>query len=132
MSVAGFEFRAKGPATVWVNFPTPETTPRENGGKCSEKCWDSYGKLVRIKEGWNEYRVRWEELQQEGWGNDVRFDNQRLMNINFSAKTGHLPADLWIDDLKFLAADGAATPTPLPPAAAASAAPKAAAQTTSQ
>lgn len=130
-SFAGLEFRAKGPATVWVNFATPGTTPRENGGKCTEKCWDSYGKLVRIKEGWHNYQIRWEELQQEGWGTDVRFDNQRVMNINFSAKTAHLPADLWIDDLRFLAAPGSATPTPSPPAASASAAPKAAAQAAS-
>lgn len=131
-SFAGFEFRAKGPATIWVNFPTPDTTPRENGGKCSEKCWDSYGKVVRIKEGWNDYRIRWEELQQEGWGNDVRFDKERLMNVNFSAKTAQLPVDFWIDDLKFLTRDTPATPPLAPPAADAGPAPRAAAQTTSQ
>jgi len=99
---AGIEFRAKGPAEGWVNFATPATTPKENGGTCREKCWDSYGKLVRIKEGWNRYEVRWEKLQQEGWGTDVHFDKDRLMNINFSAKTQHLPVDFWLDDLKFL------------------------------
>lgn len=113
---SGFEFRAKGPATIWVNFPTPDTTPKENGGKCSDKCWDSYGKLVRIKEGWNTYQIRWDQLQQEGWGTDARFEVERLMNINFSAKTNALPADVWIDDLRFLPANAPAQP--LPPAAA--------------
>lgn len=122
---SGFEFRAKGPATLWVNFPTPDTTPKENGGKCREECWDSYGKLVRIKEGWNHYQIRWNQLQQEGWGTDARFDLERLMNINFSAKTSALPADVWIDDLRFLPADAAvetpnAAPAPTPSAASAS------------
>ena len=81
---------------------TPDTTPKENGGKCSDKCWDSYGKLVRIKEGWNQYQIRWNQLQQEGWGTDARFEVERLMNINFSAKTSSLPADVWIDDVRFL------------------------------
>lgn len=112
---AGFEFRAKGPATIWVNFPTPETTPKENGGKCSDKCWDSYGKLIRIKEGWNHYQIRWNQLQQEGWGTDAQFDVERLMNINFSAKTNALPADVWIDDLRFLAVNA---PVPAPAATA--------------
>lgn len=107
---SGFEFRAKGPATIWVNFPTPDSTPPENGGRCREKCWDSYGKLVRIKEGWNQYRIHWDELQPEGWGTEARFDPKRLLNINFSAKTNALPADVWIDDLRFLPANAAATP----------------------
>src|SRR6187399_34120 len=99
---SGFEFRAKGPATLWVNFATPATTPKENGGKCSDNCWDSYGKLVRVKEGWNQYQIRWNQLQQEGWGTDTRFEVERLMNINFAAKTSSLPTDVWIDDLRFL------------------------------
>jgi len=115
---AGLEFRAKGPATIWVNFATPDTTPKENGGKCSDKCWDSYGKLVRIKEGWNHYEIRWNQLQQEGWGTDTRFDLERVMNINFSAKTNALPADVWIDDLKFLPVGAAADAAPTASAAA--------------
>lgn len=116
---AGFEFRAKGPATLWVNFPTPDTTPKEMGGRCSDKCWDSYGKLIRVKEGWNHYQIRWNQLQQEGWGTDAQFDLERLMNINFAAKTNALPADVWIDDLKFLPANA----PPEVPAATAPAAP---------
>jgi len=112
---AGFEFRAKGPATLWVNFATPDTTPKENGGRCSDKCWDSYGKLIRVKEGWNHYQIRWNQLQQEGWGTDTRFDLERLMNINFSAKTNALPADVWIDDLKFLPANAPPEAAAAPP-----------------
>ena len=123
---AGFEFRAKGPATLWVNFPTPDTTPKEMGGRCSDKCWDSYGKLIRVKEGWNTYQIRWNQLQQEGWGTDTRFDLERLMNINFSAKTNALPADVWIDDLKFLAANAPPETNPTAaPATTAAAAPAA-------
>ncbi len=103
---AGVEFRAKGPATVWVNFNTPGVTPKENGGTCKERCWDSYGKLVRLKEGWHTYTVRWNQLQQQGWGADVRFHDERLMNLNFSVKPEHLPTDFWIDDIRFLSKDG--------------------------
>jgi hypothetical protein len=111
---AGVEFRAKGPATIWVNFPTPDTTPAQEGGKCKDKCWDSYGKVVRIKEGWDSYTVRWDQLQQEGWGTDVRFDSERVLNLNFSAKVAYLPVDFWVDDIKFIAKNG--TPASAAPA----------------
>jgi len=116
---SGFEFRAKGPATLWVNFATPATTPKENGGKCSDNCWDSYGKLVRVKEGWNQYQIRWNQLQQEGWGTDTRFEVERVMNINFSAKTSSLPADVWIDDIHFLPLGGTPKASKPPPTAGA-------------
>lgn len=98
----GISFRAKGPGTIVLRVNTPRTIPPELGGVCKERCWDTHAKLFRIKEGWNEYSVRWEQLQQGGWGTEARFDKARIQSINFTADPKILPVDLWIDDLRFL------------------------------
>ncbi len=98
----GIRFRAKGPATIKLKINTVETTPAENGGICREKCWDSHAKVIRIKEEWTEFFVRFDELQQEGWGTDSKFDSTRLLALNFTAGPGMLPVDFWLDDVSFI------------------------------
>jgi hypothetical protein len=102
---AGIKFRAKGPGTVRVSFNMPETVPKDQGGTCTEGCYDAYGKPILLSETWEEYLVRWEKLQQGGWGAEVRFDRTRLVALNFSADPKSLPIDFWIDDLEFLDGD---------------------------
>lgn len=104
-SFRGVKFRAKGPGTIRLNFNMPENVPPEHGGTCTKGCYDSYGKPFLLSDRWEEYSVRWEKLQQGGWGTEVRFDPARLIALNFAASPKDLPVDLWIDDLEFLTGD---------------------------
>lgn len=98
----GVKFRAKGPAEVMVKINIPAITPPENDGTCKERCWDAHTKIVRIKEDWDEYEVRWDQLQQGGWGTEARFDTTRLLTLNFAVDPPRMPVDFWIDDLEFI------------------------------
>ena len=98
----GIKLRAKGPGTVHVTFAMPETTPAENGGTCKQGCYDSHGKLLFLNDRWQEYVIRWEQLQQGGWGAQARFDPQRLLDLGLKVDAKNLPADFWVDDIAFL------------------------------
>jgi hypothetical protein len=113
----GVTFRAKGPAQVMVKINTPAITPPENDGTCKERCWDAHAKIVRISEGWSEYEVRWDQLQQGGWGTEARFDTARLLALNFAVDPRHMPVDFWVDDLVFIASEPADAPAPPDPQA---------------
>jgi len=103
----GLRFRARGKGTVSLRFGMPETVSTEYGGRCVERCWDKHGIAIRLSDEWQKRDVYWEQLQQGGWGKSVRFDPKRLLDIEFMASPVNLPADLWIDDLDWIRADGA-------------------------
>jgi len=98
------KFRAKGPATVQVRLATPATTPKENGGVCEKGCYDSHGKLFMLSDTWDEYVLRFDRVQQGGWGTEARFDPARVLDLNFLVAPKDLPADFWIDEIEFVAA----------------------------
>ncbi|HET7538742.1 MAG TPA: carbohydrate binding domain-containing protein [Polyangiaceae bacterium] len=99
---AGLRFRARGKGSVRVRFGMPETVASEYGGRCSERCWDVHELALHLTEDWQSREVRWDQLQQEGWGKSVHFDPKRLLGIEFAAKPDNLPADFWIDDLVWI------------------------------
>ena len=100
---AGIRLRAKGPATVRVAFGTPETEPPESGGTCTSSCYDVHGKLVYLSDHWEDYLVRWDRLEQQGWGTEARFDPARIVSLQLAVKPPDLPVDFWIDDVSFVA-----------------------------
>lgn len=110
----GIRFRTKGTGTIKIKINTIETSPPDNGGVCQKECWDAHGKVVRLTDEWRDVFIRWEDLQQEGWGTDSRFDATRLLALNFTAKPEMLPADFWVDDIRFIEKGEKA---PEPPAA---------------
>ncbi len=112
---AGIKFRAKGPGDIRVNFGIPDTVPRDDGGTCTERCWDSHGMSVHLTDRWDDYIVRWDRVQQGGWGTDARFDPTRLLGLNFSVSTKDLPADFWVDDIEFISSQQANAPAAAPP-----------------
>jgi hypothetical protein len=77
---------------------------------------------VQLTEQWQPFVVRWEKLQQGGWGGEARFDPARLLNLNFSVNGKDLPVEFWLDDIRFFAAgdDLPQTLNPTPPATPAS------------
>jgi hypothetical protein len=98
----GVKFRAKGPGTVQLKVEVPGTTPKDYGGECSKGCYDAPGKVIRLSDHWEEYQARWEQLQQGGWGAEVRFDPARVLGLAFAVGVAALPADFWIDDVALL------------------------------
>ncbi|HEV8246545.1 MAG TPA: hypothetical protein VGP93_12290, partial [Polyangiaceae bacterium] len=115
---AGFKFRAKGPGTIRVSVSIPETMPKDSGGTCSEGCYDHYGKVFTLSNHWEDYIVRWDRLQQGGWGHEARLDPARMLGLGFSAGPKELPIDFWVDDIEFVNADASApVPAPAPVAA---------------
>jgi hypothetical protein len=119
---AGIRFRAKGPGTLRVAFGMPETQPAEGGGTCTTGCYDQHGKMVYLTPDWSDYLVRWDRLEQQGWGAEARFDPARVLNHSFTAQPKNLPVDVWIDDIAFVneqeaqaLAAAAARPSPAPP-----------------
>jgi hypothetical protein len=114
----GIRFRALGPGTVRVSFGIPETQGAEGGGTCTSGCWDVHTKLVYLSDHWDDYVVRWDRLEQGGWGAQARFDPARVLNLNFAVKPKELPADFWIDDITLIprAPETIAAAQPSPPA----------------
>ena len=99
---AGVRFRAKGPGTVRVAFPVPETQPVDAGGTCKARCYDVHGKLVVLTNRWDDYLVRWDHLEQQGWGTEARFEASRINGFQLAVRPQDLPADFWIDDVSFV------------------------------
>lgn len=99
---AGLRFRAKGPGTVRVAFGMPETEPPDAGGTCTSGCYDVHGKVFYLTDRWDEYLVRWDRVEQQGWGTQARFDPARIVSLQLAVKPKELPADFWIDDIAFV------------------------------
>ncbi len=106
----GFRFRAKGPGSIRVTVSIPESTPKDSGGTCSEGCYDHYSKTFVLSDHWEEYVVRWDRLQQGGWGAQARFDAGRVMGLGFAVDPKALPIDFWLDDIEFIGNAAAAPP----------------------
>lgn len=98
----GVKFRAKGPGSVAFRMDVPGTMPPEYGGECSKSCYDAPSKVITLSDHWDEYKVTWDQLQQGGWGTEVRFDPARVLGLGFTINLRALPADFWVDDLALI------------------------------
>jgi hypothetical protein len=105
---AGIRLRARGKGSILMRFGIPETTGAEFGGSCTEKCWDLHTYVLRLSDDWQVREVRWDQLQQGGWGKSARFDPKRLLSLQFAAPPQNQPADVWLDDIEWVRAS---TPT---------------------
>ncbi len=108
----GVRFRGKGPAEVRISVGLPETFPPDSGGSCKEGCWDTHGMPIHLSDRWDDYVVRWDHLQQGGWGAQARFDPKRMLGLSFSVNAKNLPADFWIDDIEFIPAPASVAAAP--------------------
>jgi hypothetical protein len=107
---AGVRFRAKGPGKIRVAMAVPEVTPKDGGGSCVDRCYDAHGKLFLLSDAWDSYEMRWEKLQQGGWGTEARFTPQRIVNLTVNVDVKSLPIDLWLDDVELIPVSQASTP----------------------
>ena len=99
---AGIRFRAKGPGTIRVSVAVPEVTPKEGGGTCKDRCYDAHGKVFLLSDAWDTYDMRWEKMQQGGWGTEARFTPERIVNLGINVDVKALPIDLWLDDVELI------------------------------
>ncbi len=98
----GLRFRAKGPGTIRVALAVPEVQSREYGGVCADRCYDSHGKSFTLGDRWETYSVRWDRVEQEGWGAEARFTPSRIVQLLIKATPRNLPIDFWVDDLELI------------------------------
>lgn len=108
---SGVRFRAKGPGTIRVSVAVPEVTPKEGGGTCADRCYDAHGKVFLLSNSWDTYEMRWERMQQGGWGTEARFTPERVVNLAVNVDVKSLPIDLWLDDVELIPKAAPATPT---------------------
>lgn len=100
----GIRLKARGKGTLLLRFGMPETTAAEFGGSCTEKCWDLHSYVLRLTDDWQTREIRWDQLQQGGWGKSVRFDPRRLLSLQFAASPKEMPIEAWLDDIEWLPA----------------------------
>lgn len=113
LNVAGFagvRFRAKGPGTIRLSMAVPEVTPKDGGGNCIDRCYDAHGKLFTLSEVWDAYEMRWEKVQQGGWGTEARFTPERVVNLAVNVDVKALPIDFWLDDIELIPKTQASAP----------------------
>lgn len=106
----GLSFMARGSGRVRVNLGTPETTPGEQEGRCQKSCWDSHGSYVFLTPDWREHRIPWSSFAQQGWGTTARLNLEELMTVNFAIMRADQPAEVWLDNVRFMTKQSMATP----------------------
>ena len=72
-ALAGIRLRAKAPGPIRGAFGSPEAKPPEAGGTCTVRCHDVQGRFVYLGDKGDAYLVRWDRLEQGGWGAESGF-----------------------------------------------------------
>jgi hypothetical protein len=93
---------AKGKGRIRVNLGVPETVSVDQEGRCQRGCWDTHGAFVFLKDEWTEQRIPWSAFSQQGWGSVSRLNLNEILSVNFAVLRSDQPAELWLDDVKFL------------------------------
>ncbi len=105
----GVEFWARGSGTVRFFIGTVATHPLIDAGSCPANCYDAHGNSVTLGATWQRYRMRFDQLLQEGWGYPAGFDRSKILGLHWSAKVAPFDPtpsacfDFWIDDVAFYA-----------------------------
>jgi hypothetical protein len=97
----GVELWAKGPGRVHVMVSMIDMLERKWGGLCDSGCYDPHRAALDLGREWQRFAVRWDELEQVGYGTRVAFDPKRLSSLQFFVEGADSPFDLWIDDVAF-------------------------------
>lgn len=95
----GLALMARGQGGVRVNFGTPATTPRGDGGECDAEACSDYGRALVLTEDWQRFELDFDSLSQPDWAAGAEWEPQRLLRMSFWAEQGDF--DIWLDDLSF-------------------------------
>lgn len=107
----GYRFAIKGTGSFYAKVVTPDTTATDQGGRCVEddtdpaatNCNDHYSTrepLALTDARWHECSVRFEDLDQLGWGTCVAFDREAVTGVEIVPE-GETAFNLIIDDVWF-------------------------------
>lgn len=102
----GVAFYAKGSGDLDLMLDTTDTWSSEFGGTCNaetEQCWDLHHKLVPLTNEWAYHEVRWDLFSQAGWGKLATLAPDHFLGLEFAVAASSLPADFWIDEVRFIA-----------------------------
>lgn len=101
---SGVRFRARGNASVRMNFPTRESAFQSRGGECpdSEGCFDQQGRTIALSPELQDFEISFCSLSQRGFGAPLgALDSKLTTNLNFLVEsTGSF--DVWLDDIEFV------------------------------
>ncbi len=99
---AGIQFWARGRGEIRAVVKVTQVVTEEFGGTCQHDCFDVHAKTIKLSKQFEHVTVRWDELSQVGFGEQVPFDPHSLDGIEFAVRPEQTPFDFWIDDVSFL------------------------------
>jgi hypothetical protein len=83
---------------IRFNIVDKNTTPE--GGSC-QSCWDHFGRWIVLTDKWQEYKLKWSDFAQQGWGDPyASITPGALYSMHFAARS-YDDFDFWIDDIAF-------------------------------
>ncbi|MGC4086938.1 MAG: hypothetical protein QM756_03370 [Polyangiaceae bacterium] len=100
----GVEFWSRGRGRISVALPMLDTLETRWGGLCTKNCYDAHHAFVDLSADWKHYEVRFNELEQTGYGTPLKFDPTRLQSLGFAVDAPDSPFDFWVDDVAFIPA----------------------------
>lgn len=91
-----------------VQLHEKRTAPLSYGGSCDPligECWNSYRMRIPVTECWTRHAVRFEDLEQDEWGQKFgSLDSSQLYQFALEVTRYHT-YDYWIDDIEFFAGE---------------------------
>jgi hypothetical protein len=109
-----FWARAESPVLLRVSVATRDTLDASYGGDCSAPpgrvCDDHYAACRTVGREWVNYTVRFDTLEQGGWGVKAGFDLTRVTELHFIVprpeQAPEVSFDVWLDDVALVPASG--------------------------
>jgi hypothetical protein len=99
---AGIELSARGSGRVYLSAMMVDLMEKKWGGLCEKDCYDQHSAPLDLTRAWRRHSIRWEELEQAGWGRRLAFDPARLLALSVSVQSADTPSEFAIDDVRFI------------------------------
>lgn len=107
----GISFSAKASGhAVRLKVTDAQSVPTTVDGACvpseieTERCEDSFGKVLTLTPEWQDFKFSWAELTQEGWGKKFPdgLQTSAIIAVQFQV-TANTAFDYWVDNVAFIA-----------------------------
>ena len=101
--IRAVSFQARGPGRVYLALRQVDVIPIAEGGICERDCHNPHLIKLDLTADFLPYAVRWSEVRQRGI-NRPPLDASRLHSIALLIRPEDTPYDVWLDDVRFVAA----------------------------
>jgi hypothetical protein len=102
----GIAFLARGSGSLQVGIGTREVLPTSQGGTCplpippaASTCNDVHAAAFPLRAEWEQKRIPWAALRQEGFGAKVAFQPAAALSVQFDAIAPGTSFEIAIDDV---------------------------------